>query len=79
MWLLKARRREMHDDGRQGRSLAGTALVNESIQGKSRSSSRRQSNHPFQVMMQMALMQQNAKDCCGLSNTRTLILSILST
>ena len=37
--LLKARRSEMHDDGRQGRSLAGTALVNESIQGKRRTSS----------------------------------------
>ena len=31
--LLEARRSEMHDDGRQGRSLAGTALVQTSPLG----------------------------------------------
>lgn len=57
MRLLKARRSEMHDDGRQGRSLAGTALVNESIEGKSRSSSMR---HLFRLN-EVALMQENAR------------------
>ena len=61
MKWLKARRSEMHDESRQGRSLAGTALVNEPIHGKSRSFSRRESKASFQVMMQMALMQENAK------------------
>lgn len=50
MRLLKARRSEMHDDGRQGRSLAGTALVNESIEGKSRSFSMRHCNQLFRLL-----------------------------
>ena len=48
---IEARRREMHDDGRaeiQGPSLAGSTLINESIHGKSRSSS----NQPRSVATQ---------------------------
>ena len=72
----------MHDDGREGRSLVGSALVNESIQGKSRSSSRRQSQprkSALPGLIQMALMLQNAKckmrRCCDLSEVRPSLLS----